>query len=104
MSSVPPPTETNQNPNEEFIDLGIRRPDQPALMEDYLYNDVYADGPGNDGLSMEELAKNPEYYFNFGFNLSNYKSYLMKQIYMRMEKYVIKESMEKKGPDMKNIR
>jgi len=29
----------------EVIELGLKRLDQPALMEDYLYTDVYAEGP-----------------------------------------------------------
>lgn len=29
----------------EVIEFGLKRPDQPALMEDYLYTDVYAEGP-----------------------------------------------------------
>ena len=40
---------------------------------------------------------------NIGFNVSNYQSYMMKHIYMRMEKLKVKENMDKKGPDGKNM-
>lgn len=33
--------------------------------------------------------------------MKNYKSYMMKHIFMRMEKLIIKENMDKKGNDGK---
>lgn len=40
------------------------------------------------------MKENPEHYFNFGFNINDYKAYLLKHLYMRCERQLIKKAMD----------
>lgn len=40
------------------------------------------------------MQDNPEDYFNFGFNINDFKMYIFKHLYMRLERDQIKKEID----------
>ncbi len=74
--------------DKELIQINLPASDQPNLMEDYnkSANEETIPPP----LLIKKFEENPFQYFNFGFNMSDYKAFLIKHIYMRIERNAVR--------------
>ena len=89
---------------------GLRRPGEPAYMEDYLRDRELPNALDDPYFNIKKYKQRPEDYFNFGkcqiailtilcsldFKYADYEVFFAKQILMRMEKALIKEAIYKK--------
>jgi hypothetical protein len=70
------------------------------------YPNYGATSSGEDGVKtntekLRDIRKNPQHYFNFGFNMNDYCAYLGKHFMMRMERDFLEEGMrESRGQKM----
>lgn len=87
MDSVVPRKLSDVNDEKEVIQINLPTSDQPNLMEDYNKTNEETIPPP---LLIKKFEENPSQYFNFGFNMSDYKAFLIKHIYMRIERNAVR--------------
>lgn len=85
---------------ESKLNFNIPTAEDDGLIEDYLRDD-YSINTRMLGVSfppsnyfISELKEAPEQFLNFGMNHSDFKTYLVKHLYMRVERALLQRAIE----------
>lgn len=85
--------------NEETLNINLPTEKEGNLIEEYLKDDEKSNNI--IGISYQQsnehilnLQNYPEQFFNFGFTTEDFKVYLLKHLYLRVEKALIVQAVE----------
>mmetsp|Transcript_4766 Transcript_4766/g.5207 ORF Transcript_4766/g.5207 Transcript_4766/m.5207 type:complete len:119 (+) Transcript_4766:36-392(+) len=94
-------SELDEEDEEIYNDLikGLKKPGEDAYMEDYLKDNRPPETMDNQYFNIKVIKQRPEDYFNFGFRYADYEAFFAKQILMRVEKGIIKDTLFKGRPE-----